>query len=109
MIEPPKIKKAKKSAEHFPRQYYTKARSYGSHNRDGTRTPRTAVFARNRPKKRRPVSVAQGRGRGRRFGRWGGRLLVQLHQLLQVVEAGLGGGFGLGEEVGGAVGEFAGE
>ena len=36
-----------------------------------------------------------------------GRLLVEFDELLQVVEAGLGGGFGLGEEVGGAVGEFA--
>ena len=43
-------------------------------------------------------------GYGRDF-----RLLAQLDQFPKVVEAGLGGGFGLGEEVFGAVGEFAGE
>lgn len=34
-------------------------------------------------------------------------MFAQFNQFLTVVEAGLGGGFGLGEEVGGAVGEFA--
>jgi hypothetical protein len=38
-----------------------------------------------------------------------GRLLVEFDELLEVVEAGLGGGFGFGEEILGAVGEFAGE
>ena len=35
------------------------------------------------------------------------RQLVEFDEFLQVVEAGLGGGYGLGEEVFGAVGEFA--
>ena len=48
-------------------------------------------------------------GGRRRHSRLGRRLLVEFDELLQVVEAGLGGGFGLGEEVLGPVGEFAGE
>lgn len=58
----------------------------------------------NVTKNRRPARERRPPGEAR-----GGRLLVEFDQLLEVVEAGLGGGFGLGEEVFGAVGEFAGE
>ena len=54
-----------------------------------------------------PTAIAK-RG-GRRSREAGEGLLVEFDELLQVGEAGLGGGFGLGEEVLRAAGELAGE